>query len=127
MKSAENKTVLIVDDEAFLVRALKDRLVREGFAVDSAANGEEGLDKAFAAIPDIILLDLVMPKMDGATMLKALRADPRGREVPVVILSNLNNAQLIDQSLAGGAQEFLIKVNNSLDDVTRIVRRRLGI
>jgi CheY-like chemotaxis protein len=126
MKAVLKKKVLVVDDEVFLARVLRDRLALEGFAVERAADGEEGLDKAFSIRPDIILLDLVMPKMDGITMLKKLRDDPRGKEVPVIVLSNLNNAQLIDQSLAGGAQEFLVKVNNSLDDVVRIVKKRLG-
>ena len=127
MESAKNKTILIVDDEAFLVRALRERLVKEGFAVNSATDGEDGLGKVFSDRPDIILLDLVMPKMDGITMLKKLRQDPRGKDVPVIVLSNLNNAQSMDQSLASGAQDFLVKVNNSLDDVARIVKHRLGI
>jgi DNA-binding response OmpR family regulator len=126
MRGAKKKKILIVDDEVFLVRALKDRLVLEGFSVISAADGEDGLKKAFADNPDLILLDLVMPKMDGITMLKKLRADERGARVSVVVLSNMSNAQSMDESLASGAQEFLVKVNNSLDDVARIARRVIG-
>lgn len=117
---------MIVDDEIFLARALSDRLVSEGYSVAVAKDGEEGLKKIFAESPDLVLLDLVMPKMDGITMLKTLRGDPRGQMVPVIVLSNLNNAQSMDASLASGAQDFLVKVNNTLDDVARIVKKRLA-
>jgi CheY-like chemotaxis protein len=126
MEKVLKKTILIVDDEAFLARALKDRLVLEGYEVAVASDGEEGLQKFFTENPDLVLLDLVMPRSDGITMLRNLRQDPRGREVPVIVLSNLNNAQSMDESLASGAQEFLVKVNNSLDDVARAVKKRLA-
>lgn len=125
-KNTSSKKILIVDDEIFLARALSDRLVSEGYSVAVAKDGEEGLKKIFAESPDLVLLDLVMPKMDGITMLKTLRGDPRGQMVPVIVLSNLNNAQSMDASLASGAQDFLVKVNNTLDDVARIVKKRLA-
>ena len=120
------KKILIVDDEVFLARALKDRLALEGYSVLVANDGQEGLEKFFAESPDLVLLDLVMPKMDGITMLKNLRQDPRGKAVPVIVLSNLNNAQSMDESLASGAQDFLVKVNNTLDDVAHAVKKRLS-
>jgi len=125
-KNISSKKILIVDDEIFLARALSDRLVSEGYSVAVAKDGEEGLRKIFAESPDLVLLDLVMPKMDGIAMLKALRGDPRGQMVPVIVLSNLNNAQSMDASLASGAQDFLVKVNNTLDDVARVVKKRLA-
>lgn len=125
-KNISSKKILIVDDEIFLARALSDRLVSEGYSVAVAKDGEEGLRKIFAESPDLVLLDLVMPKMDGIAMLKALRGDPRGQIVPVIVLSNLNNAQSMDESLASGAQDFLVKVNNTLDDVARVVKKRLA-
>ncbi len=124
-KTKPLKKILIVDDEVFLARALRDRLLRDGYSVICAGDGEDGLKKIFADKPDLVLLDLVMPKMDGITMLKNLHQGLRGRKMPVIVLSNMNNAQSMDESLASGAQDFLVKVNNSLDDVARIVKKRL--
>jgi len=124
---AQKKKILIVDDEPFLSRVMQDKLETDGFSVMMAPDGAAGLEMALENSPDLILLDLVMPKMDGISMLKELRHDPRGREIPVVVMSNLNNAQYIDETLANGAQDFLVKVNNSLDDITRVVRLRLRV
>ncbi len=127
MKKTKKKKILIVDDEPFLVRALREKLETEGFLVDSAADGQAGLEAVFSVIPDLILLDLVMPKMDGMAMLKQLRQDLRGKKFMVIVLSNLNNAKSIDASLAAGAQDFLVKVDNSLDDVVRAVKKQLKV
>ncbi len=125
MEKTKKKKILIVDDEPFLVRALREKLETEGFLVDSAADGQAGLDVVFSLAPDLILLDLVMPKMDGMAMLRKLRQDERGKKIPVIVLSNLNNAKSIDASLAAGAQKFLVKVNNSLDDIVCAVKSQL--
>lgn len=109
------------------MRVLADKMAGENFLVASAGNGQEGLRMALQETPDLIILDLVMPKMDGIEVLKNLRRDPRGKNVPVIVLSNLNNAQSMDESLASGAQDFLVKVNNSLEDITRAVKSRLKI
>ena len=121
------KTVLIIDDEIFLADIMRDKLMSEGFTVLEERDGEAGLGRALADRPDIILLDLVMPGMDGITMLKKLRQDEWGKSVPVVILSNLNNTQSVGDSLASGANGYLVKVNTSLDDLARVVKLKLGI
>jgi len=121
----KKKKILIIDDEPFLARVLSDKLSAEGFLVACAKNGEEGLREVFKDRPDIVLLDLVMPKMDGMTMLKKLRRDERGRDLPVIVFSNLNNDKIMNESFASGASDFLVKVNNSLDGVTRIIKSRL--
>ncbi len=110
-----------------MARAIKDRLELDDLAATVAFDGSDGLKKALADRPDLILLDLIMPGMDGITMLKKLRGDLRGKDIPVVVLSNMNNAQSMDESLASGAQEFLVKVNSTLDDVARVIKRHLGI
>ncbi len=84
------KSILVVEDEAQLRGALRDFLVSNGFVVLEADNGEAGLDVATREHPNLILLDIVMPKMDGMTMLELLRDDPWGKTVPVIILTNLS-------------------------------------
>jgi len=83
-------TVLIVEDEISLVEALRDALTRRGLSVLSAEDGERGLTVAREHKPDLILLDIVMPKVDGMTMLKALRESKWGENIPVIILTNLS-------------------------------------
>lgn len=108
-----------------MARAIKERLMLEGFDIVVAADGSAGLDAADNFTPDLILLDLLMPKMDGIAMLQKIRQKPEHKITPVIVLSNLNNAKSIDESLAAGAQKFMVKVNSSLDDVVFAVKEHL--
>ena len=117
---------MIVDDELFLARAIKERLMLEGFDVAVAADGLAGIGAADNFVPDLILLDLLMPKMDGIAMLKQIRQRSKHKKIPVIVLSNLNNARSIDESLAAGAQKFMVKVNSSLDDIVFAVKEYLA-
>jgi|SRR3989344_3224397 len=86
----KNKTILIVEDEVAQLNVLADEFVDQGFSVIKSSNGEEGLDTALSKKPDIILLDLLMPIMDGMTMMKKVRAEGEwGKRVPIMILTNL--------------------------------------
>lgn len=123
------KKILIVEDEGAMVTALQDKLTYEGFVVVSARDGLDGLGVAQKEKPDLILLDILMPEMDGMTMLKKLRASDWGRDIPVIILTNLNPAD----HLSEGAKEFLdpgyflVKTEWTLDQVVQKVRERLGV
>src|SRR3989338_4953265 len=110
MDTASGKhKVLIVEDEIELLEVLADRFKQEGFIVLSARNGEEGLQLALEELPDIILLDLIMPKMDGMTALKKLRQDPKGKDVPVILLTNLSTSDKIAEALQNEAYDYLVK------------------
>jgi CheY-like chemotaxis protein len=122
----EPKTILIVDDEQSLLRALVDKFTREGFVVMGAKNGKEGLDSALANHPDIILLDLIMPVMDGTTMLANLRKDPWGKDAKVIVLTNLSEVEKATQRLQG-VYDYLIKSDWELKDVVKKVKEGLGI
>jgi DNA-binding response OmpR family regulator len=88
--TTSKKKILIIEDEKPLARALELKLTHEGFEVKSAFNGEEGLEVALHEHPDLIMLDIIMPVMDGITMLKKLReANEWGKTVPVIFLTNL--------------------------------------
>jgi CheY-like chemotaxis protein len=122
----EPKTILIVDDERTLLSALVDKFTREGFVVLGAKNGKEGLDSALANHPDIILLDLIMPVMDGTTMLANLRKDPWGKDAKVIVLTNLSEVEKATSRLQG-VYDYLIKSDWELKDVVRKVKEGLGV
>ncbi len=109
--------VLIVEDDRVLRRAVEVMLSQHGFAVTTAADGDEGLRLVAAQHPDIVLLDLLMPKRSGTEVLRALKADPATSAIPVVILSNSSRADYKDTALALGAAEFHLKATLSLKDL----------
>lgn len=121
------KKILIVDEEIALVGALVTRFMSEGFITLSAANGQDGLKSALKHHPDIILLDIMMPVMDGATMLKKLRADKWGQDVHVILLTNLTDSEKLDESMHQGACDYLVKCDMTIEDVVNKVKGKLKI
>ena len=103
--------VLIVDDDAFLSGIYATKLEREGFQVVSARDGEEGLKAAMREKPDLILLDVLMPKLDGFEVLKRLKAEADFKATPVIMLTNLGQKEDIEKGLADGAVDYLIKAH----------------
>jgi len=118
------KKILIVEDEVALLEILKEKLVNNSFEVVVAKNGEEGLEKAAQKDVDLILLDIVMPRMDGLTMLKHLR-QIRRVNTPVIVLTNLGSQDDAKAALAVGANDFLIKADHSLKEVVEKVTKIL--
>lgn len=119
------KTILIVEDEADIREAMADALRQEGYTVHTAENGEVGLNLARANHPDLIMLDLVMPVMDGQTMLKKLREDPWGNKVKVVILSAMDDVKSVASAHESDIDDYLIKSNSSLKELVNKVRENL--
>ena len=118
-------TILLAEDDRFLRRAAEVTLRRRGYAVTTAADGEEALRLARADLPDLILLDLLMPKVQGFEVLRALKADPSTRGIPVIVLSNLSQPKDRDATVAAGALEHLVKAHLSLDELADSVGRAL--
>lgn len=121
----EKKKVLIVEDDTSLRKALAEKLLYEGFAVCEAENGVVGLEVALREHPDIILLDVVMPKMDGLTMLSKLREDSWGKIAQVIMLTNVNDGESVLKSLDQAAFDYLIKSDWKLEDIVKKIRERL--
>lgn len=121
----EEKKILIVDDEPVLADLLRAKLSQKGFNVIEAHDGEEGLSMALKEHPDFILLDVVMPKVDGLAMLKALREDDWGSKAPVLILSNLNTTEAIKNSKLIGVSDYLVKIDYTLEELAEIVKKKL--
>src|SRR3989338_8237730 len=123
-----NKKVLIVEDETPLRNAVGDILSFEGFTVFQARNGQEGLDIALKEHPDLILLDLMMPVMDGLTMLGKLRQDPDwGKDASVILLTNINDPEKIAQATEAGTYDFLVKSDWNIEDVVKKIKARRGV
>lgn len=119
------KKILIVEDDHPLRNAIKDKLSKEDFEILEAKNGTDGLATALEQQPDLILLDIIMPKMDGMTMLKKLRADDKGKNIPVIILTNLSDDKKVAESTEGGAYDYLIKSDWKIEDVVAKVKEKL--
>ena len=129
MTEEQIKTILVVEDDPPILKTLVDKLTEEGFRIIEAHDGEEGLMIADRDHPDLILLDIVMPKMDGMTMLKKLRQENEwGKSVPVILLTNLSpDEEKINKGITEDEPAYyLIKTNWSLNDVVQKVRERLN-
>ena len=121
--------ILLVEDNPPELRVLTDKLTREGFSILQAKDGEEGFTMALQYRPHLILLDIVMPKMDGLTMMKKLRAENDwGKTVPIIVLTNLSPGdEKINKIIAeNDPAYYLIKANWSMTDVVEKVRERLN-
>lgn len=121
--------ILVIEDEKILVKTIQERLIAEGFEVEIASDGLEGFSLAIEKHPDLILLDLLMPKMDGMSMLRRLRSDEWGKNVPVIILTNLSSA---DEKINREITElepsyFFVKTEKDLGEIIEKIKERLGI
>jgi CheY-like chemotaxis protein len=118
-------SIMIVEDDHSLRRALVDAFSREEFTVSEAENGQIALQRALAEHPDMILLDIIMPVMDGLTMVKQLRQDVWGRDAKVMILTNLSDAKSVADAIDQKTYDFLVKTNWSITALVDKVKERL--
>ena len=121
------KKRLIVEDEAVLQKSLANKITREGWEAIPALNGEEGLARIEAEKPDLVLLDLRMPKMEGMEMLKKAREKYNKRDLPVIILTNYEEGENVGMALDLGADIFLVKANYSLTEIVDKIKEVLKI
>ena len=119
--------VEVVEDEPSLRRALVDKCTQAGLAVSEAENGEVGLAKALVEHPDLIVLDLLMPKKDGMQFLTELRADPWGKTAKVIILSNVSEVEKVAEAMGHQAFDYMVKSDTNIDKVTETILARLGV
>ena len=125
----KQKTILVVDDEKNIRTAIVDTLQIRNFLPIEAENGEKGVELALSKHPDLILLDLIMPGMDGMTAFKKIREDVWGAHVPVIILTNLSatNEQLVEDMVNNNPAYYLVKVDWKLNDVVDKIEAILKI
>jgi DNA-binding response OmpR family regulator len=120
------KKIVLADDEQFIVIAYRDGLSRAGFEVTTAVDGAEALEKVKSTKPDIVLLDLIMPKMNGFEVLKKLKADDELKNIPVAILSNLSQVTDEEEARKNGAVDFIVKSDFSLEQLIERINKILG-
>jgi len=111
------KTILIIDDEITLQKALLEVLQQEGFNVISALDGETGLKKCKTSAPDIILLDIILPKVDGFKIFEEIRASKKLRKIPIMVLTNLEENSDVRKMASGENVFYLVKSNYNLEDI----------
>ncbi len=120
------KKVLIVEDEIELSDILSSQLKEEKIDVKVARDGEEGLEMSLKFHPDLILLDIIMPKMDGMTMLEKLRQDSWGKDVKVILLTNLSDNEKVAEAVKHKSFDYLVKADWNIKDVIKLVKDKLG-
>jgi len=123
--SNNKKRVLVVDDDNNLNTVLVDKLNFSGFEAQGAPDGVEGLKQSLDFHPDLILLDLLMPKMGGLAMLKELRKDEWGKGAKVVILTLLEKTDYVAQAMEDGVAGYLVKTAYSLDEVVKKIQEMI--
>ncbi len=117
--------ILMAEDDKFIARAYKDGLTRAGFEIKIAIDGNEAIALAKSDLPDIILLDLIMPEKNGFEALEEFKKMPETKDIPVIVLSNLGQDTDIKQSKELGAVDYLIKSNYSMPEVIKKIKSYL--
>lgn len=120
------KKILIIEDDKFLRDLITQKLKKEGFGVAEAVDGEKGLKKIKAEKPDLVLLDLILPGIDGFEVLAKAKEDPVLAEVPVIILSNLGQKDDIERGLRLGAVDYLIKAHFTPGEIIEKIKKALS-
>lgn len=120
-------TILIAEDEIPIRHVIANHFVKEGFHVIEANNGKEGYTLAKEHKPHIILLDILMPVMDGISMMQALESDPDTERIPIIFLSNLSDGPKVDIAKTKSPGQFLVKANTDISDIVMKVKKKLGL
>ncbi len=125
--STLDKKILIIENEEDLSEALSTVLTQEGFEVTIASDGEKGLHDALHVKPDLIILDLMLPKMDGLTVLKNVREDNWGCDVPIIVMTAFDDPEKVVKVAQYGVGDYIVKTNITLAKVVEKVRLRLEL
>lgn len=118
----EKAYVLLIEDDVFLASIYQKKFEMDGYKITIAANGETGLVEVKKKKPSVILLDILLPKLDGFAVLDRLKADPETKDIPVILLTNLGQKDDVDKGLAAGAVDYLIKAHFKPSEVVQKVR-----
>ena len=120
------KKILLIEDDPFLIDIYTTKLKEAGFSVSIAVDGEEGLKKAKEENPDLLLLDIVLPNLNGWEFLKKIKKDKESQDLKIIILSNLGQKEEIEKGLKLGAAKYLIKAHYTPGEVVKEVEEIIG-
>lgn len=118
--------ILIIEDDPLMARLYQKAFTFEGYEVETAADGQEGIDKVRSIKPTLVLLDVMMPKMNGLEVLAKLKSDPETKSIPVIILTNLAGEKDTENALSKGAVKYIIKSEYEPKQVTNMVKEVLA-
>lgn len=118
----DKKLIMLIEDDKFLSSLVKARLEKEGYLVAQAFDGAEALEMLKQKRPDLIVMDLIMPRVSGFEVLESISLDPEINKIPVIILSNLAQDSDIEKARRLGAVEFFVKIRVSIDDLIKKVK-----
>ena len=118
--------IVFIEDEPALQKALGEFLRAQGYEVVAALNGNDGLTMVRQGRPDLILLDLIVPGLPGLDILKNLKGDPETKSIPVIVLTNVESNESVEQAIELGAKAYLVKTNYALDEVLAKIKGVLG-
>lgn len=119
------KKILVVEDDRFLRELITKKISKEGFEVIRAVDGEDGIKKIKEEKPDLVLLDLILPGIDGFEVLSQMKEDPEIKSIPVIILSNLGQKEDVEKGIKLGAQDYLIKAHFTPGEIIEKVKANL--
>lgn len=117
--------ILIIEDDKFLLKLYSNKLRLAGFEVSGSISGEEGMNKLAAEKPDLVILDLVLPRISGFEILTEIKEDPETADIPVVILTNLAQDSDKKRGLSLGAEEYVVKTDISVNDLPDLIKSYL--
>lgn len=124
--SDNKKTILVVEDDKFLRDLIAQKLLKEGFDVIEAVDGEQGVEKIAEEKPDLVLLDLILPGIDGFEVLSKTKENPALVDIPVIVLSNLGQKDDIEKGLNLGAVDYLIKAHFTPGEIIEKIKKIFG-
>jgi two-component system alkaline phosphatase synthesis response regulator PhoP len=122
-KESKKAKILMMEDNIFLRKLYRDKLTRAGFEFIEATNGEEGMNKVLNDKPSLVILDLILPRKNGFDVLTEMKNNPKIKNIPVIILSNLGQEMDIKEGMALGAKEYLVKSDVRLSEVVDKVKK----
>jgi DNA-binding response OmpR family regulator len=114
--------ILVAEDDKLISNSLCDALKAAGYEPTAAYDGEEAVAKIKEILPDLVLLDIMMPKLDGISVLWELKANPDTAKIPVVVLTNIGDVETISKIVEAGANDYLLKSDQSVDDIMQKVK-----
>ena len=123
----EKKKILIIEDESTLQRALSEFLSLEGFAVANALDGERGVEMAKKENPDLILLDIILPKKDGYEVVDDLKSEESTKDIPIILLTNLETTENVNRAFEKGITTYLVKSDYKLEEIVAKIKETLKL
>ena len=120
------KKIVLIEDDQILLKALNMELLKQGYEILSSIDGQSGIELVKKEIPDLVILDLVLPKMHGFNVLELLKVDQNTRNIPVVILSNLGQIDDVKKGIKLGAEDYYIKASTDLSDLSKKIKNLLA-